>query len=147
MSLLYNTPKLALVLTYLWFFTKQSYETFQSNHMRLFGISLISSTHSTLQLMLGLLAVRQKRLPIMLFYRDESTLLPNKSIVSLTFGLIGVLTELADSKPNFFTRFPAYLDWGRNIPNSCQWICNPRKWFNSPIMLISNLTYISLEKL
>ena len=44
----------------------------------------------------------------MLLYRDESTLLPNKSTVSLTFGLIGVLTELADLKPNFFTRFFAY---------------------------------------
>ena len=46
----------------------------------------------------------------MLLYRDESPLLPNKSTVSLTFGLIGVLTELADSKLNFFTRFLAYLD-------------------------------------
>ena len=43
-------------------------------------------------------------------HRDESTLLPNKSTVSLIFGLIGVLTELADYKPNFFTRFLAYLD-------------------------------------
>ena len=46
----------------------------------------------------------------MLLYRDESTLFPNKSIVSLTFRIIGVLTELVDSKPNFFTRFLAYLD-------------------------------------
>ena len=46
----------------------------------------------------------------MLPYKKESTRFPNKSMVSLTFGLIGVLTELEDSKPNFFTRFLAYLD-------------------------------------
>ena len=46
----------------------------------------------------------------MLLYRDESTFFPNKSTMSLTFGLIGVLTELVDSKPSFFTRFLAYLD-------------------------------------
>ena len=46
----------------------------------------------------------------MLLYKEESTLLPNKSIVSLALGLIGVLTGLAKSKPNFFTRFLAYLD-------------------------------------
>ena len=41
----------------------------------------------------------------MLLYRNESTLLPNKSTVSLTFGLIGVLIELADFIPNFFKDF------------------------------------------
>ena len=46
----------------------------------------------------------------MLLYKEESTLLPNKSTVSLTFGLIGVQTGLVDSKPNFFTKFLAYLD-------------------------------------
>ena len=52
----------------------------------------------------------------MLLYKEGSTLLLNKSTMSLTFGLIRVLTELADSKPNFFTRFLTYLDWDRNIP-------------------------------
>ena len=50
----------------------------------------------------------------MLLYREESTFFPNRSIMSLTFGLIGVLTELENSKPNFFTRFLAYLDWDMN---------------------------------
>ena len=55
----------------------------------------------------------------MLLYKDESTLFPNKSTVSLTFGFMRVLTELADSKPNFFTRFLGYLDWNMNMPDSC----------------------------
>ena len=38
----------------------------------------------------------------MLLYKEESTLLPNKSIVSLTLGLIWVLLGLVESKPNFF---------------------------------------------
>ena len=38
----------------------------------------------------------------MLLYKEESTFLPNKSIVSLTLGLIGVLLGLVESKPNFF---------------------------------------------
>jgi len=46
----------------------------------------------------------------MLLYQDESRLLPNKSTVGLTFGLIGVHIGLADSKSNFFTRFLAYFD-------------------------------------
>ena len=46
----------------------------------------------------------------MLLYKEESTLMPNKSTVSLTLGLIEVLIGLAESKPNFFTRFLAYLD-------------------------------------
>ena len=46
----------------------------------------------------------------MLLYKEGLTLFPNKLTVSLTFGLIGVLTEPADSKPNFFTRILAYLD-------------------------------------
>ena len=54
----------------------------------------------------------------MLLYRDESTLLPNNSIVSLMFRLMGVLIGLADSNPNFFTRFLAYLDCDMNIPDS-----------------------------
>ena len=33
----------------------------------------------------------------MLQYKVGSTLLPNKSIMSLTLGLMGVITELADS--------------------------------------------------
>ena len=45
-----------------------------------------------------------------LFLMGVPTLFPNKSTVSLTFELMGVLTELADSKPNFFPRFLAYLD-------------------------------------
>ena len=60
--------------------------------------------------MSGLLAVGYRRLPIMLLNKAESTLLPNKSTVSLTFGLMGVLIELADFKPKFFTRLLAYLD-------------------------------------
>ena len=52
-------------------------------------------------------------------YKEESTLLPNKSMVSLTLGLIGVPIGLVESNPNFFTRFLAYLDWDRNIPESC----------------------------
>ena len=46
----------------------------------------------------------------MLLYKEESTFLANKSIMSLTFRLMGVLTELVDSNPNFFTRLLAYLD-------------------------------------
>ena len=37
----------------------------------------------------------------MLLYEMESILLPNKSTVSLTLGLMGVLIELVDSNPNF----------------------------------------------
>ena len=83
----------------------------------------------------------------MFLYRDESTLLSRKSTLSLTFGLIGVLTELVDSKPSFFTRFLAYLDWDRNIPESCWRTYNPRKWVSFLIMLISNSAYMSFEKL
>ena len=36
----------------------------------------------------------------------------------ISFGLIGVLTELANSKPNFFTIFLAFLDWEMKIPES-----------------------------
>ena len=46
----------------------------------------------------------------MLLYREGLTLFLNESTVNLTFGLIGVLTKLADSKPNFFTRVLAHLD-------------------------------------
>ena len=46
----------------------------------------------------------------MLQYKDESTIFPNKSIVGLTLGLMGVLIGLANSKLNFLTRFLAYLD-------------------------------------
>ena len=46
----------------------------------------------------------------MLLYREGLTLFLNKSTVNLTFGLIGVLTKLADSKPNFFTRVLGHLD-------------------------------------
>ena len=54
----------------------------------------------------------------MFLYKEESTLLPNKSTMSLTFGLMEVLIGLADSNPNFFTRFLVYLDWDMNILDS-----------------------------
>ena len=78
--------------------------------MGLFGISLISGRHSNTVTNVRSTSSKVKKTTYMLLYRDGSTFLPNKSTVSLTFGLIGVLTELADSKPNFFTRFLAYLD-------------------------------------
>ena len=79
--------------------------------MGLFGISLIYSTHSnTVTNVKSTSSKVKKTLPIMFLYREGSTLLPNKSTVNLTFWLIGILIELADSKPNFFTRFLAYLD-------------------------------------
>ena len=73
--------------------------------MSLFRISLISSTHYHTIANVWSTSNTIKKTTIMLLYRNESTLLPNKSTVSLTFGLIGVLIELADFIPNFFKDF------------------------------------------
>ena len=78
--------------------------------MRFFGISLISSTHSNTVTNVKSTSSKVKETPIMLLYREGLTLFLNKSTVNLTFGLIGVLTKLADSKPNFFTRVLGHLD-------------------------------------
>ena len=78
--------------------------------MRFFGNSLISNTHSNSVTNVKSTSNKVKKTTYHASIYDESTLLPNKSTVSLTFGLIGALIELADSKPNFFTRFLAYLD-------------------------------------
>ena len=89
------------------------YDSFQSNHMRLFGISLISSTHShTITNVRSTSSKVKKTTYHASIQRTINTFsfFPNKSTVSLTFGLMGVLIELADSNPKIFTRFLAYLD-------------------------------------
>ena len=52
---------------------------------------------------------------------------------------MGVLTELADSKLNFFTRFLAYLDWDRNT-----WLLlmdlQPKE-----VIQLSNHTHLELD--
>ena len=87
--------------------------------MRLFGVCLISGTHSYTVTNVRSASNKVKETTYHASYKEESTLLPNKSTMSLTLGLMGVLTRLVDSKPKFFTRFLAYLDWDMNIHDSC----------------------------
>ena len=62
----------------------------------------------------------------MLLYKEESTLLPNKSIVSLTFG---VLIGLAESKPNFFPKI----------------FGNPMNLQSNEVILLSNHAHLELD--
>jgi hypothetical protein len=77
----------------------------------IFGSAWYLAHTPTTKVMLGLLAVRYNRLPIMVLYKLWSTATPSSSLDNFKWVGAGVLLELAFSIPNFFTMFLAYLLW------------------------------------
>lgn len=88
--------------------------------------------------MSGLLVVRYKRRPIILLYKL-------RSIVVLTSSLYPnrCFHMFADSKPNLFIRFLAYLLWKIKITSSDYLICKPKKKLSSPTSSRIHMLYES----
>ena len=81
--------------------------------------------------MLGRLAVKYKRLPIMLLYNVKSTDSPDGLFVNFAFATIGVLTWAALSSQNLLTRLLAYFAW----------LCRFLSPFASPAILKNKLVH------
>jgi hypothetical protein len=86
----------------------------------------------------GLLTVKYKSDPIILQYLMMSIFLPFSSISSLIDVSMGLSTYLTCSIQNIFSRSLMYLLWLTKMSSLFCLTCNPRKKFNSLIMLISN---------
>ena len=119
--------------------------SFNNCNLGLFRICLIYCTNtSTVAYVKMTRVMRYRRLPIMLLYSVVPTLTPFSSLDSFNIVVMGFLKCLVVSRPNFFTRFQAFLLCEIKIPCSCCFTCKPRKNMSLPTILISNSCFIWL---
>ena len=93
-----------------------------------------------------MLSIKYKREPIIPQYFVMLIFLPFSSISSFVDVFIGVSASFTCSIPNLFSKSLMYLSWLMRMPSFIFLIYNPRKKFNSPIILISNSSCMHFVK-